>query len=161
MDTITKAYVQMITESFDSPLKTTKIPEDSMMHKMGEMSAAMVGGSNFSMHKIPNVGYLVQFDKDGATEVHHIDEGMQGGYKALPRKAAMGFASTFAHHIKGVLDSGKTVRISAHNSHFDHFKSISDRLLKLHPQYSASDVEASKHPITDETVKEWTIKKND
>lgn len=161
MDSITAAYKQMLTESFDSPLPTTKISEDSMIHVMGAMSAAMVGGENFSMHKIPSQGFIVQFDKDGATEVHHIDDNMQSGYKANTKKSAISFASTMAHHIKGILDSGRTVRISAHHSNVDGFRGISNRLIKLHPEYSSGPVKVQEHPFTGEEVHEWEIKKNE
>jgi hypothetical protein len=159
MDSITKAYMNMVTESFDSPLPTTKIPEDSMIHVMGAMSAAMVGGENFSMHKIPNQGFIVQFDKDGATEVHHIDENMQSGYKANNKKSAISFASTMANHIKNIIDTGKAVRISAHHSNVDGFRGISDRLIKLHPEYQSSDVQVKEHPFTGEEVHEWEVKR--
>ena len=157
-DKISEVYLDLC-ESFDSKVEIAKVPEDSMLHVMGAMSAGMVGGTNFSMYETPEHGFLVQFDKDGATEVHHIDSNLQGGYKAKSGKSAIKFASIFAHHIKGLLDTGKAVRISAHHSNFDHFRKISDNLIKRNPDYSSSGVEESNHPITNERVHEWTIEK--
>ena len=149
-----------LLETFNSPLPTTELPEDSMLHQMGAFSAAMLGGENFKMHKIPDTGYIIQFDKDGATEVHHVDESLQGGYKKeVPTGNAIRFASTMANHVKGLLDQGKNVRISAHKNLADNFKSITNKLIARHPEYTTTAPVESTHEITGDPVVSWEIKK--
>lgn len=150
-----------LLESFNAPLPTQVIPDDSMLHQMGSFSASMIGGDNFKMHKIPETGYIIQFDKDGATEVHHVDENLQGGYKQnVPEKSAIRFASTMANHVKSLLDENKTVRITAHKNLSGNFKRITDRLIARHPEYSVSSAVSSTHEITGDPVVSWEIKKS-
>lgn len=54
-------------------LTKPKYPRLDVAHD-GSMSAAMVDGDNFGMHKLKGSGYMIQFDKDGATELHHVDD---------------------------------------------------------------------------------------
>lgn len=107
INTLPKSLIESakkLLESFNAPLHTVKLPDDSMLHQMGAFSASMIGGDNFKMHKIPDTGYIIQFDKDGATEVHHVDENLQGGYKQeVPAKSAIRFASTMANHVNHYL----------------------------------------------------------
>lgn len=150
-----------LLESFNAPLPTQVIPDDSILHQMGSFSASMIGGDNFKMHKIPETGYIIQFDKDGATEVHHVDENLQGGYKQnVPEKSAIRFASTMANHVKSLLDENKTVRITAHKNLSGNFKRITDRLIARHPEYSVSSAVSSTHEITGDPVVSWEIKKS-
>ena len=158
-----KAYLRSqygVNESFDSPRELNPVPEDSMLHSMGAMSAMMVGGENFKMHQIAkNGGYLIQFDKDHATEVHHVDDNLQGGVvkKGSP---AFGFVSTFKKHIKGLLDAGKTVRIAAHENVADPLQSITTKLISRDKNYSMSKVRDTEHELTGDKMKTWEIRKN-
>jgi hypothetical protein len=155
------AAEQILSESFDKPLTTVPVPEDSMLHQMGTFSAAMIGGSNFKMASIPDNGFILQFDKDGATELHHVDENLTGGYKKdIPTKSAIRFASTFANHAKNIINSGTPVRIVAHENLADNFRRITDRLLAKNPEYTASNTKDDVHPITGDKLKSWEIYKS-
>lgn len=148
----------MIKESFDSPAETKQVPEDSMLHVMGAMSAAMVGGHNFKMHKLDKSGYMIQFDKDGATELHHVDDDLKGGY-IKNNQPSLKMVGAYRKHIKGIVDSGKKVRIVAHNKLADSFKRITDRIIDKNPGYKTSSVTSGEHEITGEPMKSWEISK--
>lgn len=147
-----------IVESMDSTLGSTKVPEDSMLHTMGSMSAAMVGGHNFQMHKLHGAGYMIQYDKDGATELHHIDDDLRGGY-LKNNQPSMKMISTYRKHIKGLVDSGKKVRIVAHHNLADQFRRLTDRVVDRNPGYKVSPTENGEHEITGDKTKSWTISK--
>lgn len=148
-----------ITEAFDKPLDKTEVPQDSMLHAMGSMSAAMVGGDNFSMHKLKGSGYMVQFDKNGATELHHVDDDLQGGYLKT-NQPSMRLIGTYRSHIKDLLDSGRRVRIVAHDKLADSFHRISSRLVSMHPEYSISAPKEETHDITGDKLKSWELNKS-
>lgn len=154
------SHTNKLEEAFNKPLPTEEISDDTALHQMGEKSAAKIGGSNYKMFKIPNAGYIVQFDKDNATEVHHIDDSLGGGYKQSSSKSAMGFASTMAHHVKSLLDDGKTVRIAAHKDLAPNFRSMTDHLIKRNPEYVASEPTETKHELTGKPLVSWEIKKS-
>jgi hypothetical protein len=145
-----------LKESLDSHHELSRVPEDSMLHVMGAMSAAMIGGDNFSMHKIDSNGYLIQFDKDGATEFHHVDDELKGGY-LKNSKPSFSFIGTYKKKIKDVVDSGKKVRIVAHASLGDKFKRITDKLIKTHPEYKTTDAIDKTHEMTGDALKSWEI----
>ena len=157
---IEKRNHQKITESLDSPATIEKIPETSMLHMMGSMSAQMVGGNNFSMHKIgDDLGYLIRYEKEGHTEFHHVDENLGGGYKrSIPTKGGLKFVSTMVDSIKKSLDSGESVKISAHHNLSNNFGRIIDRVSKRYPEYVVSNGAEETHPITQDKLKSWTIK---
>lgn len=147
-----------MNESLNSELDKTKIPEDSMLHVMGAMSAAMVGGENFGMHKLHGAGYMIQFDKEDATELHHVDDDLKGGY-VKNNQPSMKMISTYRKHIKGLVDSGKKVRIVAHDHLADSFKSITDRVIAKNPGYKTTEPESGEHEITGDKTKSWVIHK--
>lgn len=148
----------MVNESLNSSLTKTKIPEDSMLHQMGSFSASMVGGSNFGMHKLSGAGYMIQFDKDGATELHHVDDDLKGGY-LKSNQPSMKMVSTYRNHIKDLVDSGKTVRIVAHDKLADSFHRLSKRIASKSPEYKVSDPIDTEHELTGDKLKSWTISK--
>lgn len=148
-----------ISESLDSVVPKETIPEDSMVHQMGLMSAAMIGGTNFSIHKIGDLGHLVQFDKDGATEVHHLDPMLSGGHLVGSATPSMRMVSTFKNHIQGLLDDGKTVRISTHKNMAKGFRSITQRLIDKNPEYKMSEPTDTTHELTGDELTQWELKK--
>ena len=148
-----------ISESLDSKEVKTELPHDSMLHQMGLMSASMVGGSNFSMHQIGNSGYLVQFDKDGATEVHHLDENLSGGRLKGSMTPSMKMVGTFKDHIQNLLDSGKKVRVSTHKELGDGFRKITERLITRHPEYKMSAPQDAEHELTGDKLTTWELSK--
>ncbi len=149
----------LIKESLDSTTPKETVPEDSMLHQMGSMSASMIGGENFKMHKIGKEGYLIQFDKDGATEVHHVDENLSGGHLKGLAAPSMKMVSTFKNHIQGLVDSGKKVRIVAHDKLADGFAKITQRVLSKNPEYKMSAPIESEHEITGDKMKSWELTK--
>lgn len=150
-----------INESLDSTISKTEVPDDSMLHQMGAMSASMIGGSNFKMHKLgAGYGYLLQFDKDGATEVHHVDENLQGGYVKNNGTLPYKFVSTAKKHIQSILDTGKPVRLAVHGSLSDQFKSLSGRILARSEGYSMTDPVKSEHELTGDPIVSWVFHKN-
>lgn len=149
-----------IQETLDSTLPTKQIPTDSMLHQMGEFSASMIGGSNFSMHKLDGAGYMIQFDKDGQTELHHVDDDLKGGY-IKNNQPSLKLVSTYRKHIKGLLDSGKQVRISAHEKLGDSFYRLTKNIIKRTPEYGVSPSQDTTHELTGDKLKTWTIHKNE
>lgn len=147
-----------MNESLNSELNKTKVPEDSLLHQMGAFSASMVGGSNFKMHKLDGSGYMIQFDKDGATELHHVDDDLKGGY-LKSNQPSIKMISTYRKHIKGILDSGDKVRIVAHKALGDHFYRLSQNIIKRSPGYHLSDPTDTEHEITGDKLKSWEISK--
>lgn len=147
-----------LVESMDSTLNKTKVPEDSMLHQMGAFSASMIGGDNFSMHKLSGAGYMIQFDKEGATELHHVDDDLKGGY-IKNNQPSIKLISTYRKHIKDLVDSGKKVRIVAHNAVADSFHRITKHIADRTPGYKVSEPESTVHPITDDKLKSWEITK--
>lgn len=159
MQTIKDAYAEVVQESLDTNLKLTKVPEESMLHVMGSMSAAMVGGTNFSMHHMgKDNGYMIQMDKDGATELHHVNDDLRGGF-AENKKPSFGFVSTFKKRIKEIVDSGKTVRLVAHDAIKTPVKNISDRLISKNPEYSSTEPKSITHELTGDPMTAWEISK--
>jgi hypothetical protein len=149
----------MITESMNSTMKSVKVPEDSLLHQMGAFSASMTGGTNFKMHKLDSAGYMIQFDKDNATEFHHVDDDLKGGY-LKSNQPTLKMISTYRKHIKDVLDSGKNVRISAHQKLADSFHRITQGIAARTPGYSVLKPVESEHEITGDKLKSWTITKS-
>jgi len=147
-----------IHESLDSTLKTTKVPEDSMLHQMGAFSASMIDGTNFGMHKLDGAGYMIQFDKDGATELHHVDDDLKGGY-LKNNQPSIKMISTYRKHIKSLVDSGKQVRIVAHQHLADQFARLSKRIIDKNPEYKMSDPIDANHELTGDKLKSWIISK--
>lgn len=156
-----KAILEL-NESIDQPLSMTDLPHDSMLHQMGEFSAGLVGGKNFNMKKIANnLGYLIQYDKDGMTEVHHVDDNLQGGFKNdIPKHSGLKFVSTISHHIKNLLDDGRKVKIVAHHNLANNFRRLTDRLVAKNPGYSVSDSSHETHEITGDPMISWKLSKN-
>lgn len=151
--------MKTVNESLDTDLKKTQVPEDSMLHVMGAMSAAMVGGDNFKMHKLDGAGYMIQYDKDGATELHHVDDDLRGGYLKKSETPSMKMISTYRKHIKGLVDSGKKVRIVSHDHLADQFKRLSDRVAARNPGYNVSGITHGEHEITGDKTQSWEISK--
>lgn len=149
---------QSISESFDSPSKTTEIPEDSMLHQMGSMSASMIGGTNFKMHKLDGNGYIIQFDKDGATELHHVDDNLSGGY-STNTSVPVRMIGAFRDRAKALIDSGRRVRIVAHSTLATPFKNITKRLVSRNPEYKVSDPIYGEHEMTGDKTVSWEISK--
>lgn len=149
----------MLKESMNSDLEKTQVPEDSMLHVMGAMSAAMIGGDNFKMHKLHGAGYMIQYDKDGATELHHVDDDLKGGYLKKSDSPSMKMISTYRKHIKGIVDSGKKVRIVAHDHLADQFRRLTDRIVSKNPGYNISPTTEGEHEITGDKTKSWEISK--
>lgn len=145
-----------MNESLNSKLPSEDIPEDSMLHQMGSMSAAMLGGSNFKMKKLQGSGYMVQFDKDGATELHHVDDSLQGGY-IKGNQPSLRMIGTYRSHIKDILDSGKKVRIVAHHKLADSFHRITKAIVDKNPGYKISPVADTEHEITGDKLKSWEL----
>ena len=147
-----------MNESFDTNLDKTEIPEDSLLHQMGNFSAQIQGGSNFKMHKLAGSGYMIQFVKDGATELHHVDDNLSGGY-LKKNQPSLKMISTYKNHIKNIVDSGNKVRISAHDKLADSFYRISKGIVARNPGYDISEPNASTHEITGDQLKSWVISK--
>lgn len=147
-----------MNESLNTTLSKTDIPEDSMLHQMGSMSAAMVGGHNFQMKKLNGAGYMIQFDKDGATELHHVDDNLQGGY-LKGNQPSLRMISTYRDHIQNLLDQGRRVRIVAHDKLATPFHKIASRLISKHPEYKVSDPINTEHEITGDKLKSWELSK--
>lgn len=147
-----------LNESFDSPSKTTEIPEDSMLHQMGSMSAAMIGGTNFKMDKLDGNGYIIQFDKDGATELHHVDDNLSGGY-STNKSVPIRMVGTFKDRAKVLIDAGRRVRIVAHSTLADPFRNITKRLVARNPEYKVSDPVYGVHEMTGDKTVSWEISK--
>lgn len=145
-----------MNESLDSTLSMTKIPEDSMLHQMGSFSASMIGGSNFGMHKLDGAGYMIQFHKDGATELHHVDDDLKGGY-VKNNQPSLRMISTYRQHIKNLVDSGQKVRIVAHDKLAPSFQRLSKRIVDRNPGYNMSEPVDSEHEITGDKLKSWEI----
>lgn len=112
------------------------------------------------MHKIgDDLGYLIRYVKEGHTEFHHVDENLGGGYKqSIPTKGGLKFVSTMVDSIKKSLDSGESVKISAHHNLSNNFGRIIDRVSKRYPEYVVSNGAEETHPITQDKLKSWTIK---
>lgn len=148
----------MVNESLDTQLTKTKIPEDSMLHQMGAFSASMIGGANFKMHKLSGAGYMIQFDKDGATELHHVDDDLKGGY-LKSNQPSIRMVSTYRSHIKDLVDSGKKVRIVAHTALADSFHRLTKTIVYKSPGYKVSELTNGVHEITGDKLKSWVISK--
>jgi hypothetical protein len=153
-----KGMVKKLSESFDSPSKTTEIPEDSMLHQMGSMSAAMIGGSNFKIDKLDGNGYIIQFDKGGATELHHVDDNLSGGY-STNKSVPIRMVGTFKDRAKALIDAGRRVRIVAHSTLADPFRNITKRIIARNPEYNVSDPVYGRHEITGDKTVSWEISK--
>jgi hypothetical protein len=147
-----------MNESLNSELSHEDIPHDSMLHQMGSMSAAMIGGSNFHMKKLQNAGYMIQFEKDGATELHHVDDNLQGGY-LKGNQPSLRMVGTYRNHIKNLLDQGHRVRIVAHHKLADSFHKIASRLVSKQPDYKISEPTDTEHEITGDKLKSWELSK--
>jgi hypothetical protein len=147
-----------LSETFNRPLDTTELPSDSMLHQMGEFSASMIGGQNFKMHKINGAGYLIQFDKDGAREFHHLDDDLQGGY-AKNNKASFGFVTTLRKHIKDSLDNGHDVRVVAHQKLAGPLERITRMAVDRTPGYAMSPSIPGNHELTGDPTVSWTLTK--
>lgn len=147
-----------LNESLNSKLSSQEIPQDSMLHQMGSMSAAMVGGENFQMKKLDNAGYMIQFDKEGATELHHVDDNLQGGY-LKGDQPSLKMISTYKDHIQNLLDQGRRVRIVAHDKLAIPFHKIASRLVSKNPEYKISEPTDTVHEITGDKLKSWELSK--
>lgn len=160
-DMLRELDLDNLKESLDSNLKGDPLPPEHMLHQMGEFSASMVGGSNFKMHPLgDDYGFLIQFDKGGNTEVHHIDKDLSGGSLNGKKGTSVKMVSTFKHHIKDLLDSGKTVKISAHHNLANKFLRLTDKTVSKYPGYEMSEPSDEAHELTGDKLTTWTIRKN-
>jgi hypothetical protein len=125
---------------------------------MGTMSAAMIGGTNFKMDKLDGNGYIIQFDKDGATELHHVDDSLSGGY-SKNTSVPIRMVGAFKDRAKALIDSGRRVRIVAHSTLADPFRNITKRLVGRNPEYKVSEPVYGKHEITGDKTVSWEISK--
>lgn len=151
-----------LSESLNSPVKTTKVDKNSFMRKMGEMSAAAIGGHSFEMEHIDGgAGYLIKFKKDGNTEFHHVDSKFQGGAKSPSPDTsnALRFAALMKSRIKQSLDSGESVKISAHHNLADNFGRLIASVSTKYPDYEVKKTSDEKHPITGDNLSIWKLNK--
>jgi hypothetical protein len=129
---------------------------------MGEMSATAIGGHSFGMERIDGgAGYLIKFKKDGNTEFHHVDSNFQGGSKSSSPDAssALKFAALMKSRIKQSLDSGESVKITAHHNLADNFGRLIASVSSKYPDYKIEKHSDEKHPITGDTLSIWKLHK--
>lgn len=149
----------MLLEAIKTAPATKELPRDGMLHQMGEFSTSMIGGTNFKMHKIPNNGYLIQFDKGHGREFHHVDDNLQGGY-VKNGTGSFGFVSTLTQHIKQSLDDGHKVRVVVHKNLASPLERITKLMVSRNPGYSVSGSTQGNHEITGDPTVSWELQKN-
>ena len=148
-----------LSESLDSKPPMDQVPEDSMLHQMGAMSAALVGGSDFKMHSLGENGYLIDFKRDGYREVHHVDKNLSGGHLSASMGHSMKLISTFKNHIQNILDSGDKVRILAHHNVASPFMRITKKVIDKHSGYTMSNPYEREHELTGDKMVGWDLEK--
>lgn len=71
----------------------------------------------------------------------------------------MRLIGTYREHIKNLLDSGRRVRIVAHDKLAGSFHRFASRLVSKHPEYTVTSPIDLNHEITGDKLQSWELSK--
>lgn len=157
---------QDLLESLDTKWPMTEvepdhIQTDSHIIKFSKEDDDVMGISNRKNYSAGEYGHIITFERDGATEIHHVDHELLSDGIPKPKPANMGFVSTMFHLGREVIDSGKQLRIVGMNDGgIKHYQKLA-RLLGAKHGYHLSPIQpySLNHPEAHQ-ASEFIVKKN-
>ena len=139
-------FQEYLIEMFDNPWDLEDISDTTLGKNIHYSVKAQGNASRIKSYKAEgDNGYVVEFAKDKAMEIHHLDGNFSGGYmnpsasRPNPR-----YISTMMHRVKIHLDSGFPVRVTGTDAMFPHYHRIGKILARKHG-YELSEPKSDVH----------------
>lgn len=127
-------FREYLIEMFDKPWDLEDISDTTLGRNIDRSAKAQAKVDRVRSYKAEgDNGYIIEFAKNKAMEIHHLDSDFSGGYMnpsaARPNPR---YISTMMHRAKTHLDSGFPVRVTGTEAMFHHYHRIGKMLARKH-----------------------------